>query len=121
MKRYGELVVDEGYATEEQVLKALEYQRTSEKLLGKVMIDMGIITLEQQYEALTFGKSPEGGGKRFGQICEEFGYASAVDIERALAFQKKIKGYLGEIMMELGYLTLEQHNYIVKLQQEYGV
>lgn len=27
MKRYGELVVEEGYATEDQVLTALEYQK----------------------------------------------------------------------------------------------
>lgn len=121
MKRYGELVVEEGYATEDQVLTALEYQKTSEKLLGKILVDMDILTLEQNYEATKLSHSPEGAGRRFGQICVDLGFTTTSEVERGLAFQKKIKGYLGEIMMELGYITLDQHNHIVELQRDYGV
>lgn len=118
MKRFGDLVVEEGYATEEQVMKALAYQSQSEILLGRIMIDMGFITTEEKEKVFTYEKTPEGANKKFGEICVELNLTSRDHVEKALAFQKKGKGFLGEIMLELGYLTEQQKDNLLKKQLE---
>ncbi|NUQ79967.1 MAG: hypothetical protein HUU10_00020 [Bacteroidetes bacterium] len=118
MKKYGELVLEEGFATEEQIRTALEYQKTSDTLLGKVLVDMGIITLEQQYDLNHLHKLPDNQGKRIGELAVLNGFATESDIERALAFQKKVKGFLGDIMIELGYITAKQHEIILAMQRD---
>lgn len=118
MKRFGEIVVEEGYATEEQIENALNYQKSSENLLGRIMVDMGFLTSEEKEECMTIAKSPEAQGMRFGEICVSKGYTSREHVDKALDFQKKAKGFLGEILIELGLLTPEQKESCLKLQLE---
>lgn len=118
MKRFGDLVVEEGYATEEQVQKALAYQSQSEALLGRIMVDMGFITPEEKQQVFDFEKTPEGKNKKFGELCIELKLTTQDHVEKALAFQKKGKGFLGEIMIELGYLTEHQKENLLRKQLE---
>lgn len=42
-KRIGEMLVDQGYITEQQLLKALETQKTMGKKLGRVLVELGFL------------------------------------------------------------------------------
>ena len=48
MKKFGELVVEEGFATVEQVQKALVHQGMKGGVLGDTMIKLGFITTKQR-------------------------------------------------------------------------
>lgn len=118
MKKYGELVIEEGFATEDQIRTALDYQKTSDALLGKVLVDMGIISLEQQFDLNHLMKLSDNKGRKIGELAVLNSYCTEADIEKALAFQKKVKGFLGDIMIELGYITQKQHEIILAMQRD---
>ena len=48
MKKFGELVVEEGFATLEQVQTALVHQGMKGGVLGDAMIKLGFITTKQR-------------------------------------------------------------------------
>ena len=51
--RLGEVLVDSGYLSEEQLEQALSVQKTSNgKKLGDILLDLGIITENQLADAL---------------------------------------------------------------------
>ena len=43
-KRLGDLLVELGYITEEQVLEAIKVQKTTGKRLGRIFVELGYIT-----------------------------------------------------------------------------
>jgi len=51
-KRIGELLLDKGYITPEQLSTALNIQKTSGKKLGNILLDTGVINEEQLVEAV---------------------------------------------------------------------
>ncbi len=53
-KRIGDLLLDSGIITKEQLTLALEEQKKTKKRLGDIFIDKGIITEQQLIEALEF-------------------------------------------------------------------
>ncbi|WP_042162892.1 GspE/PulE family protein [Paenibacillus gorillae] len=53
-KRIGDLLLESGVITEQQLHEALEQQRDTKSRLGDVLISMGIITQQQFIEALEF-------------------------------------------------------------------
>ena len=53
MKRIGEILIENGSVTQEQLTKALEQQKKEPgKLLGKILIEMGFVTEEEIVVAL---------------------------------------------------------------------
>ncbi|QZY56989.1 GspE/PulE family protein [Crassaminicella profunda] len=53
-KRLGDLLIDAGFITEEQINEALKIQRSSGKKLGEILIDEGFIQEKQMIEILEF-------------------------------------------------------------------
>ena len=52
-KRIGEILIENGTITQEQLQKGLEFQKTIPgKLLGKILIEMGFVTEEDIVVAL---------------------------------------------------------------------
>jgi type IV pilus assembly protein PilB len=51
-KRLGEVLLEQGQLTNEQLMEALEHQRTSKKKLGETLIALNFATKEQIVEAL---------------------------------------------------------------------
>ncbi len=52
MAQLGEILLQEGMITREQLIAALETQRTSGKMLGRVLVDQGVLTESQLVSAL---------------------------------------------------------------------
>jgi hypothetical protein len=116
MRKLGEILIQEGYASQEQLNKALAYQTLSENLLGRIMLDMHFITFDQKMRVLEYQKAHA--GERFGEIVLKLGFATRKQLEKAVWFQHSSKGFLGELLMELGIITQEQRDEILKIQFE---
>jgi hypothetical protein len=118
MRKFGEIVVDEGYATEEQIETALKYQKTSDILVGKILVDMHTITHADSDRVGDHLRTPQGQGKKFGAVAVELGLCTDADVQKALEFQRTSKGLLGDLLIALGTITQEQRDAILKLQME---
>jgi hypothetical protein len=46
-RKFGEIAVDEGYITPEQLDEALERQKEDKQLLGQILINLGLLTTAQ--------------------------------------------------------------------------
>jgi type IV pilus assembly protein PilB len=51
-KRLGDILIDEGFITEAELMEALEQQKQFDKRLGEVLKDIGIVTEEEIAQAL---------------------------------------------------------------------
>lgn len=51
-KRIGEILLEKGLITKDQLNKALEHQRLTKKALGEVLVELGYVTWEELTEAL---------------------------------------------------------------------
>lgn len=118
MRKFGEIVVDEGFATEEQIETALKYQKTSDILVGKILVDMRIITHADSERVAEHLKTPQGQGKKFGVAAVELGVCTDADVSKALEFQRTSKGVLGDLLIALGYLTERQRDQILQIQMQ---
>jgi hypothetical protein len=114
MKKFGELVVEKGYASEEEVELALGYNNMTHDILGRTLLEKGFIEFEQFKTLVAFQEAhPE---KRIGDCAVELGMATAAQIAQAMAMQTEHKTFLGDMMVELGYITKEQRDEILELQ-----
>ncbi len=52
-RRLGEILIEKGLVTQDELTKALEQQRKDRKALGEILVEMGLITWEQITEALS--------------------------------------------------------------------
>lgn len=114
MRKFGAILVQEGFATEEQIQTALAYQSLSENLLGRILMDMRFLTVEQKFSVLEHQQSHP--TVKFGACAVELGFITDAQLQKATAFQTKSKGLLGELMVELGTITEAQREAALKLQ-----
>lgn len=52
-KRIGELLIERGVVTDEQLQEALEVQKENKKLIGEILIDLGYATEEEVMISIT--------------------------------------------------------------------
>jgi len=60
------------------------------KKIGELLVESGLITQEQLEEALEFGRHHKNKGLRLGSILVQKGYATEIDIGQTLSFQLSI-------------------------------
>jgi type IV pilus assembly protein PilB len=99
-RKLGELLVENGLLTEQQLLAALETQKKEKKLLGQLIVDLGFTTQEKLDAALARQY-----GSRLGEILIDKGLISFDQLQQSLDEQKNSVKTLGEILIEKGYLT----------------
>jgi hypothetical protein len=122
-KFFGEVAIEKGFATREQVLEALKEQyrlRCVEKrhlFLGEVMVHMAMITLEQLVELMDdsagYHETPLEQRQKvfFGDVAVRKGYVTPHRLFQCLQQQRDedASGFahrlIGEIMLDNGYLT----------------
>lgn len=91
--RLGEVLIRQGYLTEEELEEALEIQRMK---LGEVLVDSGFITREQLTHALL--DQQRKGHRKLGEILRELGYATAQDIGWGMS---RLNRKLGRILVDM--------------------
>ena len=114
----GRLLVERGVITEEQLHTALRVQRDEGGMLGEILTARGWVTplsiaaavAKQKAEhpvSADRGKRPGRGEswKPLGTLLVEKGFISDVQLKQALALQRDGGGFLGEILVDNGWLA----------------
>jgi type II secretory ATPase GspE/PulE/Tfp pilus assembly ATPase PilB-like protein len=105
--RLGELLIELGYLTREQLDAILERQAmqppSEREPIGQLAVSMGFIGSERFEMVL----DQWGMRLRLGELLQNRGRVSAQQIDRALATQQQRGGRLGEILLEMGAIDEE--------------
>ena len=106
--KLGQTLVSKGYITEEVLDKALSEQKIR---LGEILIRSDRITAEQLHIALDHQKKES---IKIGEICKRMGYVTSEDLNWAL---NRMKRRLGEILIEIGVLKVDELQHALDLQK----
>jgi hypothetical protein len=135
---FGEVAIQKGFATQEQVLDALKEQyrlRCVEKrhlFLGEVMVHLGMISLDQLVELMDesagYHETPLEQRQKvfFGDIAVRKGYVTPMRLFQCLQQQRDedASGFphrlIGEIMLDNGYLTPAELEGVISTVVELG-
>jgi hypothetical protein len=115
----GRLLVERGVITQEQLETALRVQRDKGGMLGEILTSRGWVTplsiaaavAKQKAEQADAGNGQVGRAGRgsdwkpLGTLLVEKGYITDVQLKQALAIQSEGGGFLGEILVENGWLA----------------
>ena len=113
---FGETVVEMGFITIEQLNGVIELQKKGRAKLGQVMKNQRLLTDEQVERILNYQLEEKGLGKMFGDCAVEFGFITENQVMEALRYQKTSKGVLGEMLINMGYITVDQRDQVIKAQ-----
>jgi hypothetical protein len=115
----GRLLVERGVITEEQLSTALRVQRDEGGMLGEILTSRGWVSPLSIAAAVAKQKAEEpapaveqsnraGRGaswKPLGTVLVEKGFITDVQLKQALALQRDSGGFLGEILVDNGWLA----------------
>lgn len=117
-RRIGEFLVDEGFAKPIQIQLALARQRRLRNMrIGEILVELGVLTEQQlargvQQQLARLHKHDGSPRLRFGEFLVEEGYITDTDVHRALRYQRRLRAmHLGDILVDMGVLdtvTLER-------------
>jgi len=122
----GQILLDGGFLSHQDLKRALEQQTMTNELLGQVLVRMGILEPSDIKVALSVQshlgnmedavKLAAGVRKKLGELLVQAGCVTESQIEQALAEQKKSGEKLGEIFVRHGVLTEKQLNCFLDFQ-----
>ncbi len=114
--KLGDQLLDNGIINNMQLQLAIERQQAYGGRLGDILIELGFVTAEQllPYVGNAVQKA------RLGDLLVQSGYITQVQLDKALAFQRKSGGLLGDILLSLQFLEPEQLYRIVANQNSIG-
>ena len=137
----GEVLVQLGVATTQQIDQALAAMASSGKKLGETLLELGTCKNEDIEEALTMQRALSKASSRrkakidpgaasktvgtvdgvlLGEVLIHYGRIDRNQLEEGLALQRERGGRLGEALVELGYVTWEDVRRSVEIQQDGG-
>ena len=117
-RKLGEILLEKGYITDLQILQALKLQREGRERIGKILRSFGVLNDQQIEDILEFQeiKVKEGMNAQFGTIAVQQNFINDNQRLRAIEYQETSKGFIGDILVSLGFLTPEQHEEILRIQ-----
>jgi chemotaxis protein CheC len=102
-KRFGIMLLEEGYIDREQLDSAIALQRESRRFIGELMVERGYITIDQRNMILHSQKYSRY-ARKFGELVVEKNLITPGQLEDLLSVQKHAGSFIGEILVYLGYL-----------------
>jgi CheY-specific phosphatase CheX len=102
-KFFGQFLLERGRLTRDQLLAAVELQKTVNVKLGTLAIDRGYMKVEDVERVNRVQRTVD---KKFGELAVEQGLLSPAQVEELLAQQKQDRLMLGEALVQKGVLTL---------------
>ena len=115
MRRFGDLILEEGLVTQEQLQSAIEIQSHSRLRVGEIMLKHGVLRDHHVHQILEHQKDTTQ-QERFGEIALKLAIINHQQLAEAIYYQRTSKGLLGDILVELGHLKMEDCLRIVQVQ-----
>lgn len=103
-QRLGDRLVAEGLVTPEQLETAMERQQKFGGRLGDILVELGFTPRERIAPIL----HQQGSKGRLGDMLVETGAITKDQLDRALEFQRKSGGLLGDILMSMRFIEPEK-------------
>lgn len=116
----GDILVDNGVATEASIARALHIQETAPamKKIGEILVEASVASAKDIAKALEKQKTAEP-DKRLGEILVEMGAASAGEIDQALHKQARCEApRLGELLVRSGEVRAPEVAQALRAQKE---
>jgi CheY-specific phosphatase CheX len=102
---FGQYLLEKGRITSEQLVSALEQQKTIQAAIGTLALERGLLTAEQIKQILNQQRKT---GLRFGEQAVAMGSLTQTQVDELLREQEvSHRVRLGEVLVSKGYLTLE--------------
>lgn len=103
-QKLGEILIEQGYISDEQLLQALQEHKRTGVSLGTVLVRMGAIS-EDDLTAVLGHQIQLSQRKRIGEVLMEQGLINEQQLAQGLARQKQTKQQLGKCLIELRLIT----------------
>lgn len=100
VKHLGQILMERGVITGEQLKMALEVQKKSKKYLGQILIEMGISSHEINDVLDLYNKR-----RPIGQILIDSGTITTHQLEEALIWQRTTHAPLAKTLLDMGYIS----------------
>src|SRR5262249_60960385 len=104
--RLGDILINEGLATNEDIQKALRLQSASRnhRPLGHILVAQNVISRRQLLSVLERHQRPS----KIGEILVKTKVITSEQLEVALTEQRRLRQSFGEVIVRLKYVTEEQ-------------
>jgi len=114
--KFGERLIQQGLINQAQLEQAIRYQEENGGRLGDVLVSLGFVS-KADYERIPALNDPK---PNLGTILVNEGAISKEQLERALVFQRKSGGLLGDILLTLGMTTPDKVYRSLATQKQLG-
>ncbi|HWP22566.1 MAG TPA: chemotaxis protein CheX [Candidatus Binatia bacterium] len=105
MRFFGQYLLEKGRITSQQLLDALECQKSVTAPIGALALERGLLTAEQIRQILQQQKKTN---QLFGEIAVALGFLTQAQLDRLLDTQEiSHRAKLGEVLVSKQYMTLE--------------
>jgi len=102
-KFFGQFLLEKGRISSQQLVEALEYQKTVSPPIGALALELGMLTADQVYHVLNQLR-PD---KQFGEVAVSLGLLSPSQLEKLKQTQSSHRILLGEALIAKSFLTVE--------------
>ncbi|MFD2331280.1 glycosyltransferase family 2 protein [Cohnella sp. GCM10020058] len=116
LPRLGDRLVHDGHLRSEQLTVAMERQQAYGGRLGDILIEMGLVTPETLIPYI----SNPAEKTRLGDLLLQSGLLTQQQLDKALSFQRKSGGILGDILLSLRFIEPEALYRIIANQNRIG-
>jgi chitinase len=118
----GDLLIQAGHITNDQLEQAIVEQKRSGEKIGEVLVRQGLLSKRELHGVLDFQQSlsiekPAPGPLKLGEILVSSGTISREQLDDAIHKQTGSRKKLGEVLVEEGYALPHHIHYGMYLQQ----
>jgi CheY-specific phosphatase CheX len=103
-KFFGQYLLEKGRITSQQLVDALEFQKSVSQPIGALALDHGLLSVDQV--KLILGRQLKN-ERRFGELAVSLGLLTQAQVDELLQVQSSHKILLGEALIIKGYISVE--------------
>jgi hypothetical protein len=105
--RFGEFLIAEGRVSGDQIGLSLAEQKRRQIPIGLLAMHSGLLNSSEVHRVLR-AQSHRRAWRRFGDVAQEMGLLSAVEVKTLLSRQHRTRPRIGQILVEQGAISPRQ-------------
>ncbi len=102
---FGDYLVRQSIIREKDLTRTLEMQKTDRIPLGQLALQEGLIDNKALFRILSRQRKVEGRNQTFGQLAIQLGYLSQEQVNELLKMQSQTNRLLGELLVSQGLVS----------------
>jgi len=102
---FGDYLVRQSIIREKDLTRTLEMQKVDRIPLGQLALQKGLIDNKALFRILSRQRKVEGRNQTFGQLAIQLGYLSQEQVNDLLKMQTQTNRLLGELLVSQGFVS----------------